>query len=82
MIRNLMKKIKNIKAKKPYFVAEISANHGGKISNAKKLILDAKRYGADAVKLQTYQPETMTLNSNKNTLKSNLVYGRTPLWSL
>lgn len=78
-----MKKIKNIKAKKPYFVAEISANHGGKISNAKKLIFDAKRYGADAVKLQTYQPETMTLNSNKKyfKIKSGLWKGHT-LWSL
>ena len=49
----------------PYFIAEISANHCGKLSIAKKLIKCAKQNGADAVKLQTYTPETMTINSNK-----------------
>ena len=43
-----------MKFKKPFLIAEISANHGGKISNAKKLILLAKKGGANAVKLQTY----------------------------
>lgn len=55
--------------KKPFLVTEISANHNGKISNALKLIKQAKVYGADAVKLQTYKPETMTLNSNKKYFK-------------
>ena len=49
---------------KPFFIAEISANHAGKFSLAKKLIKCAKDNGADAVKLQTYTPDTMTLNSN------------------
>ena len=55
--------------KKPFLVTEISANHNGKIPNALKLIKQAKVYGADAVKLQTYKPETMTLNSNKKYFK-------------
>lgn len=51
------------------FIAEISANHNGNIKNAKKLILDAKKFGADYVKLQTYNADTMTLNSNKKKFK-------------
>ena len=49
----------------PKFIAEISANHNGSIIKAKKLILNAKIYGADAVKLQTYEPKTITINSKK-----------------
>ena len=51
--------------KKPFLIAEISANHNGSIHNAKKLIDCAKKNGADAVKLQTYTPDTMTIKSNK-----------------
>lgn len=50
---------------KPRFIAEMSANHNGSIINAKKLISMAKIYGADAVKLQTYEPNTITINSKK-----------------
>jgi N-acetylneuraminate synthase len=53
------------KLKYPYLIAEISSNHLGVISNAKRLIFNAKKYGASAVKLQTFTPETMTINSNK-----------------
>jgi pseudaminic acid synthase len=55
-----------MKFKKPFFIAEISANHGGSFSDAKKLILLAKKNGADAVKLQTYTADTMTLKSKKS----------------
>jgi pseudaminic acid synthase len=47
----------------PYVIAEISANHNGKIENALELIKIAKFAGADAVKLQTYRPDTITINS-------------------
>ena len=48
----------------PYVIAEMSANHNGQISTAFRLIDEAKRAGADAVKLQTYTPDTITLNSD------------------
>jgi pseudaminic acid synthase len=47
----------------PYIIAEISANHNGNIDNAYSIIDMAKRAGADAVKMQTYTPDTITLNS-------------------
>lgn len=47
----------------PYIIAEMSANHNGSLERAKQLILEAKKSGADAVKLQTYKPDTITLNS-------------------
>jgi pseudaminic acid synthase len=49
----------------PYIIAEISANHNGNVENAFKIIDMAKRCGADAVKMQTYTPDTITLNSKK-----------------
>ena len=48
----------------PYVIAEISANHNGSLVNAKKTILAAKNAGVDAVKIQTYSPETMTIESD------------------
>lgn len=53
----------------PYIVAEMSANHNGKIENAFKLIKMAKNCGADAVKIQTYRPDTITIKSNKEDFK-------------
>ncbi len=46
----------------PYIVAEMSANHNGDINNAYKIIDMAKQSGADAVKLQTYKPDTITMD--------------------
>lgn len=46
-------------------VAELSANHNGSFEKAINTIRAAKRSGADAIKLQTYTPETITLKSNK-----------------
>ena len=54
---------------KPYFIAEISANHLGSIERAKKLILAAKKSGASAVKIQTYTADTMTINTNSDDFK-------------
>lgn len=46
----------------PYIVAEMSGNHNGSLDRALKIVLAAKDCGADAIKLQTYRGETMTLN--------------------
>jgi len=45
----------------PYVVAELSANHQGSLERALKSIEVFKRCGADAVKLQTYTPDTITI---------------------
>jgi pseudaminic acid synthase len=47
----------------PYIIAEMSANHNGDINNAYKIIDMAKFAGADCVKLQTYTPDTLTIDS-------------------
>jgi len=47
----------------PYIIAEMSANHNGDINNAYKIIDMAKSSGADCVKLQTYTPDTLTIDS-------------------
>jgi pseudaminic acid synthase len=54
---------------KPFLVAEISANHNGSLNRAIRLIKCAKINGADAVKLQTYTADTMTIKSNKKYFK-------------
>lgn len=48
-----------------YIIAEISANHNREFDEAVKLLHAAKEAGADAVKLQTYTPDTLTIDCNK-----------------
>ena len=63
---------------KPYIIAELSGNHNGDIRRAKRLIDAAKSAGADAVKLQTYRPDTITIQSDRPEfrIKSGLWRGR------
>ena len=49
----------------PFIIAELSANHGGSIERAKQSIVEASKTGVSAVKLQTYTPDTMTIDSSK-----------------
>lgn len=49
----------------PVIVAELSGNHGKSIETAKRIIAAAAKSGADAVKLQTYTPDSITLNSDR-----------------
>ncbi len=46
----------------PFVIAEMSANHNGNIDNAYRIIDMANSAGADAVKLQTYRPDTITMD--------------------
>ncbi len=55
----------------PYIIAEMSANHNGDISRAYRIIDEAKKAGADAVKLQTYTADTITLDCDKEDFQIN-----------
>ncbi len=48
-----------------YIIAEISANHNQDFDQAVRLVKAAKESGADAIKLQTYTPDTLTINSDR-----------------
>ena len=63
----------------PYMIAEMSANHNGNIENAYKIIKECKLAGADAVKIQTYRPDTITLDcgSEEFVIRGGLWDGRT-----
>lgn len=48
----------------PYVICELSANHNGDLQAALRMIEAGKAMGADAIKIQSYTPDTMTLNSD------------------
>lgn len=52
-----------------YIIAEMSANHGHDFDRALKIIKEAKAAGADAVKLQTYTPDTITFRSQAESFR-------------
>ena len=65
-------------------VAEISANHGKSIDVVKKSILKAKEIGCDAVKIQTYTPDTITLDCDNEFFQINTgtIWDGTTLYDL
>ncbi len=67
-----------------FIIAEMSANHGHDIKKAYKIIDEAAKAGADAVKLQTYTPDTITINSDKKyfQIKVNAAWKGQTLYSL
>jgi len=69
---------KNILADPPFIVAEISGNHNGSFSTLKKTVNAAIKCGVDAIKLQTYKPEDLTLNIKK---KDFLVKNSATRWN-
>ena len=54
-----------ISSGKVYIIAEMSANHGGKIENALKIVEEAAKSGANCVKIQTYTADSLTINCHK-----------------
>ena len=67
-----------------YIIAELSANHNGDIENALKTIKAAKEMGANAIKIQTYTSETMTLDCKKEDfiLSSGTIWDGISLYEL
>ena len=63
----------------PYIIAELSANHNGDINRAFEILEMAKRCGADAIKIQTYTQDTITIDCDKPEfkVKGGLWDGRT-----
>ena len=61
-----------------FIIAELSANHNGSLETAIETIKAAKRAGADAIKFQTYTPDTITINCEKDdfVIKGTIWEGR------
>ncbi len=62
---SIFNKVFDSKEQPPILVAEISANHNGSLQRALDTIAAASEMGADAVKIQTYTPESLTIDSTK-----------------
>jgi len=62
----------------PFIIAEMSGNHNQSLKRALKIIEEAKKCGANAIKLQTYTPDTITLNIKNNEFK---IKDKKSLWS-
>ena len=77
-------KIKIGQNETPKLISEISGNHGGSLTNAIKLIQRAAKNGTDLIKLQTYDPNNLTLNSSRPefVIKDKKIYGGKKLYNL
>ena len=67
----------------PYFIAELSANHGGKLETATKIISQVASSGASAIKLQTFTADQMAVRNESNLLpNSSKLWAGKNLWEL
>ena len=74
----------NLNTDGTYIIAELSANHNGSIEVAKETIKEAKKIGANAIKLQTYTADTLTLDCKKDDfiIKGNTLWDGKSLYEL
>ena len=70
---------------RPFIIAEVSGNHDGSLDKALDLVRSAADAGAQAVKLQTYKPDTITIESDAADFRlsdSHVLWGGRTLWDL
>ena len=73
----MKKKISFFKKKTPLIIAEMSGNHNGSLVQALKIVKEAAKAGADAIKLQTYTADTITLNAKS---RDFIIHDKKSLW--
>ena len=73
----MTKGINFFKKNAPLIIAELSGNHNGSLKKALRLVREASKAGADAIKLQTYTADTITLDSNH---KDFVISDKKSLW--
>ena len=58
-----------INRNEPYFIAEMSANHGGSLENALEIVRQAAKAGTDCLKIQTYTADSLTIDCDKESFQ-------------
>lgn len=80
-MKSIMIKDKIIGEGKPcYIIAEMSANHAGSIEKCKKIVRKAKECGADCIKIQTYTPDTITIDCDNEYFTVKNEHGKAKIY--